>query len=80
MDEEMSQKHKYRWQDLLQDATLEFKPKELRRKVQRAEAAIFARAEALSLFGRGNQEEQQAIEEALSTLEELRKNRSAFPD
>jgi hypothetical protein len=76
----MSEKYKYRWQDLLRDATLECKPKELRIKVRRAETAIFARAEVLSLFDRGNQEEQQAIDEALSTLEELRKNRSAFPD
>jgi hypothetical protein len=64
----------------LRNATLEFTPKELRIKVRKAETAIFARAEVLSLFDRGNQEEHQAIDEALSTLQELRKNRSAFPD
>jgi hypothetical protein len=70
----------YDWQGLVQEAVLELKPEQLRRKVRKAEAVIFARAQVLSLFGREEQEEQQAIYEALSELEELRKNKSAFPD
>ena len=75
----MTERFIFEWQALLQEAIIEAKPEELRLKVQKAEAAIFARAEALSLFGRGNEEEQLAIQNALSTLEELRKNKLAFP-
>jgi hypothetical protein len=81
----MEQKYSYSWQSVLQEAVLEINPEKLRAKVQHAEVAIFERAQALSLFdrgnfGRGNWKEQQAIDEALSKLEELRKNKLAFPD
>jgi hypothetical protein len=75
----------YSWQTALQDAVLEINPEKLRATVQQAEVAIFERAQVLSLFsrdnfGRGNLEEQRAIESAVSTLLTLRGNRSAFPD
>jgi hypothetical protein len=76
----VAQEFTYEWQGLLQDAILEFQPEKLRAKVQTAEAAIFDRAQALSLFLHGNHEERQAIEDALSTLRVLRKNNSAFPE
>jgi hypothetical protein len=81
----VEQKYDFSWQTVLQDAVRETSPEKVRAKVQLAEVAIFERAQALSLFdrgnfGRGNWEEQQAIDEALSKLEKLRKNKSAFPD
>jgi hypothetical protein len=52
----MEQKYNYSWQGVLQDAVLEINPEKRRAKVPPAEVAIFERAQALSLFGRGNYE------------------------
>lgn len=68
------------WQCRLQEAILEFRPQELSAKVQRAEAAIFDRCQALSSDSDDHHEEREALSDALSTLRALKRDGLAFPD
>jgi hypothetical protein len=76
---QMSREFKYQWEGLLEDIILEFNPQELKPKIQKLEATIFDRTQALSP-GRDHHEEQQALANAISTLRILQKDRLALPD
>lgn len=75
---QVSREFKYRWEGLLEDVILEFNPQELKPKIQKLEAKIFDRTQALSP-GRDHHEEQQALADAISTLRILQKDRLALP-
>jgi hypothetical protein len=62
------------WQAPLLEAILEFDPHELPQKIQHAEAAIFERLEQTRL-GNHSQTEQAAIQDALSVIRRIRKDR-----
>jgi hypothetical protein len=67
------------WQALYRDALLELNPARLAAQVAAAEEAIFLRLQRL---GRSpaTHEELMAIEDALSSLRALKKDRLGYPD
>ena len=59
------------WQESLRDTILEFDPQKLPPKIRKSEAMIRARHRVLSSGG-GQPEEQQALVDALATLQVLK--------
>jgi hypothetical protein len=68
-----------KWQIEFQEAVVELDREKLFEKIQKFETAIFVRLQELSLSN-DHQEERQAIDDALSTLRVLKKDRLSYPD
>jgi len=70
----MSEELKYpQWQESLQEALIEFDPQEMRVKMQKAEAAIHDRLQALA---ESDHEEREALSVGLATLGTLKRDKS----
>lgn len=67
------------WQEPLREALLELDKDRLKARVAAAETAIFNRLQAISQSG-GNQAEREAIEDALSCLRVLKREKLDYPD
>jgi hypothetical protein len=67
------------WQTPLQGVILEFDPEKLPEKIQKMETLIFERLRQLDQ-GTDGQSERQAINDALSTLRIIKRDRLAYPD
>jgi hypothetical protein len=72
----MSEELKYpQWQQLLQEALIEFDPQKMRVKMQKAEAAIYDRLQTL-VDSEHPVEEREALSAGLSTLCTLKRDKS----
>jgi hypothetical protein len=70
----MSEELKYpQWQEPLQEALIEFDPQKMRVKMQKAEAAIHDRLQAVA---ESDQEEREALSDGLATLHTLKRDKS----
>jgi hypothetical protein len=65
------------WQTPLLEAVLEFDPDKLPQKIQYAEAVIFQRLEKIRL-GNHSQSEEAAMQDALSVIRRIRKDRLGY--
>ena len=71
----MSEELKYpQWQESLQEALIEFDPQKMRVKMQKAEAAIHDRLQALAESDQ--LEEREALSDGLATLGTLKRDKS----
>ena len=70
------------WQPEYKAALLELDPKKLRERVQAAEEAIFNRLQELAQNSNSqeNKAERQAIEDALTNIRVLQRDKLGFPD
>jgi hypothetical protein len=68
-----------KWQAPLQEAILEFDREKLREKIQDVETLIFERLQQLRQSSDGRSE-QEAINDALSILRVIKRDRLGFPD
>jgi hypothetical protein len=68
-----------KWQAEFQDAIIEFDREKLFEKVQKFETAIFIRLQQLA-SSKDHHAERQAIDDALSTIRVLKKERLSHPD
>ena len=66
------------WQGPLQELILEFDPEELFEKIQKVEILIFERRQQLRQ-GSGGQSEQEAINDALSILRRIKRDKLGLP-
>ena len=66
------------WQKPLQDAIVELDESKLPRQLDRAEAAILGRQQAI-VADPNHREERQAIQDALAILRAFKRNHVAFP-
>lgn len=67
------------WQALLQGVILEYDRKKLTEKVQALEALIFERLQK-PIQPSDNPSEREALDHALSTLRNIKRDRLGFPD
>jgi hypothetical protein len=68
-----------KWQTPLQEAILEFDREKLREKIEKLETSILERLQELQL-GTNGHSEREAINEALSTLRIIKRNKLGYPD
>jgi hypothetical protein len=68
-----------KWQAPLQEAILEFDREKLREKLEKVETSILERRQELHLGADGHSE-REAINDALSTLRVIKRDRLAYPD
>jgi hypothetical protein len=67
------------WQSLLQEVILEFNREELIEKIQTVEILIFERLQR-PLRSTDDPTEREALDHALSTLRNIKRDRLGFPD
>jgi len=68
------------WQGPLRDAILEFDRERMAEKIQNVEALIFERLRQVSASRDGGRVEYEALNDALSVLRILKRDRLGFPD
>jgi hypothetical protein len=68
-----------KWQTPLQEAILEFDREKLREKLQKVETSILERLQELQ-HGPDGHSEREAINDALSVLRIIKRDRLAYPD
>ena len=68
------------WQLPLQDLILEFDRAKLREKMQRVEALIYDRLQQLNSGSNGHSAEREAINDAVSILLVIKKDKLDYPD